>query len=224
MMHAVTFFNLLASMPIAQLLEKHALIAIFSEKYPLLFSIEFFKKIEAFTKMPLVTLHFSNEFSLQQIIATLEVSFLGEQRCYAIKSSGLLDLKAQAAVSAYLQKYKGPHIVIFFSTVAFAATHESSLCVEIPKNLSLQEYTKIYQWVYETNKTSQFAEQLFKQRNTVSLDQALSLMRYDMVLGRNKEDFFVSYIPLLVKHEETLFALSQYFFALQPNCFLPAVV
>ena len=48
-------------------------------------------------------------------------------------------------------------------------------------------------------------------------------MRYDMVLGRNKEDFFVSYIPLLVKHEETLFALSQYFFALQPEKFFTAL-
>ena len=87
----------------------------------------------------------------------------------------------------------------------------------------MKDYTKVYQWVYEIHKPSQFSEQLFRQRATIDLEQALSLMRYDMVVGKNKEDFFASYIPLLVKHEESLFALSQYFFALQQEKFFTAL-
>ncbi len=218
-MKQITFFDILSSFSLSQLIEKHLCLAFSSEKYPLLFSLELFKKIEALTHKPVVFLEFSNEASLQQIIATLEMSFLGEKQYYAIKSSVLVDLNAQAVLTAYVQKYKGPHTIIFFSTVFFTATQKEVLCVDIPKSLLLQDYTKLYKWVHETDKLSHFSELLFQQRTTLELEQALSLMRYDMVLGRNKEGFFVSYMPLLAKHEESLFTLSQHFFGLQPEKF-----
>ena len=220
MMRPTAFFDIVSNYSLSELTERHLCLAFFSDKYPLFFSLELFKKIEAFTHLPVGVLQFSNELSLQQIIATLEVSFLGEKRYYAIKSSSSpVDLNAQATLAAYLQKYKGPHTIIFFSTVSFASTQKEILCIDMPKALSLQDYTKLYKWVHETDKSSHFSELLFKQKATLELEQALSLMRYDMVLGRSKEDFFMTYMPLLVKHEESLFTLSQHFFGLQPEKF-----
>lgn len=68
--------------------------------------------------------------------------------------------------------------------------------------------------VYKT-----FALLLFKKYKTISLDTACLVLQYVQVLGSAQRDFMNEWLDALIVPQQSLFLLSQYFFARQPTSF-----
>lgn len=156
--------------------------------------------------------------SLAEVQALLSMSFLGNRMLYAIKNISGLDAAQKKVWNAYLNKYQGPHSVLYFSSTAKEA--EGTLIVELPEKVDRVVYRILSTYFSATEQDQYFIEKLFQQEDTLTLDEACLLIGYHSVVGRKCESFFNEWFSRLVIPQKSLFTLSQYFFAQRPREFL----
>ncbi len=152
----------------------------------------------------------------------LSTSFLGMSACYWLKNITELDAKSRASFVVHLQTYTGPHQILFFmSELGGHAFADSWLVVELPLALEHTLFTRLAACVGKplSLKSKQMSQRLFARHKVVPLETACVLMQYLTVLGSSDDIITMHFLENLINTQASLFMLSGYFFAKQPENF-----
>lgn len=149
--------------------------------------------------------------------AQLETSFLGMTNVYWMSDTSELDGKQQQSLNSYIEEYRGPHTIVFFTTKLLSPTIS---CIQLPTEVDPYLYKSLFSLFFpESARKNNEQALIFKKYKTVSLDQALLLMHYAMVIGSKSEVDFVALLDAIIVPEKSLFTLSSYFFSKQDKEF-----
>lgn len=189
----------------------------FTSEYPLLFFyhvIEFLKKNGLFLEALSCTADIS---ALKARLSTM--SFSGQTTYWLDGFHGLSD-KKQLEMFQYLRTYEGPHRVLFFADKVPAELISSQKdtadfnCIELPQNIAPQDFSKI-RFLINGNfqDKSNFSAQVSMYADYLSLDTLCLFAHYELVLGKNSDEFFTHWITRIIDPTSSLFILSQHFFS-----------
>lgn len=137
---------------------------------------------------------------------------------YWLEGFAALAEKKQQELIHYFRTYEGPHRVLFFSDIVSDLVEKTSAndaltSVTLPRTVMLQDFLSIRFLVNEQLHTkSAFASQLTMYSDYLSLDIVCLLAQYELVLGKNADDFFANWITRIIDPTSSLFVLSQHFF------------
>ncbi len=187
---------------------------------PLLFCAllrDFLKKKEPASTILDVAAH-----SIAHVYTTLSTSFLGSSATYWLKNIGELESKEQTALLVFLQEYQGPHQLFFFlPELNGAAFSDSWLFVELPSSIEHALFASICSsfGVLLSPKSKQLSLRLWAKHKIVPLETACVIMHYLTVLGSSDDAAVLQLLDNLIDEKASLFTLSGYFFAKQPEPF-----
>lgn len=202
----MNFKQLLTS---SDLLSKNAVLGIKADEYPLLFLNRFLDFVQKKVSMSKRTLDLQAT-EIPQIVAQLEMSFLGQNNLYWLGDLSDLSVKAYAYWLTYLASYKGPHKLVFFTKKD--VKDDAVMLIDLPQKVDRAIYKSMilpFLWSEENHETIlMMLEYVFKQTGTLSLDQAVRLTDYALVVGAGRRVFVDSWIDALVQPESSLFNLS----------------
>jgi len=200
------------------LFKKRSVIGFQSAEYPLLFLKKLREHLQEQTKLKTVSIDM-NETELAQIRSQLEMSFLGQKNLYWLGDLSTLSLKNYGHWISYLSSYHGPHDVLFFTTKTVKNEVELIL---VPEQINLMLFKQLLSlWpADEHERILYLAEQIFREIKTLSLDQAVRIADYALVVGAGRSMFMASWLESIIKPESSLFKLSGALFAGDKKGFL----
>lgn len=210
----MTIHQLLATIrdkkPISQ-----SVVLLTGESYPLLFCSQLFISLKKTEQVitPVVD-------DVSQLRGQLETSFLGQGMQYWLCSFDELSKANKQAWFSYLHSYTGPHTIFFFSSEVPQPIHASWFVVRMPAHVDKELMEHILGWYNGNAKTARAAiEKLAVIHDQISLDVAVLLVQYALVMGTNSQEFFNTWLDKIIEPTSSLFTLSQAFFAKQPRQF-----
>lgn len=212
------------------------------EPSPLFFT-QLFARLKALA--PIYASFDAELLGLDEIQTSLEMSFLGQRLVYFVKNIHTLDEASKKSWEAFIKKYEGPHCIIYVKTNArasktkssqptpqasepesgFAAATGTSLAVPTHLTVALDQidmpqYQMLAQFLYlDVQLDSHFMMQLFNYHESLSLDEACSMLAYHATVGRKYEQFFAQWLDRLIIPKKSFFTMSQHFFARKPRLF-----
>ena len=156
--------------------------------------------------------------SLPETMVQLRMSFLGSRLLYFVKNTHLLPLAEKRLWSQYLTTYEGPHCLLVYDSPR--SPTETMLTIELPEKVDSMLYSLLFRFFHpEAPLDTGFVRKLFMQQPTITLEAAVTLMSYQTVIGKNADLFFKDWFARIQSPQKSLFQLSQYFFAQQPQQF-----
>lgn len=175
-------------------------------QYPLLF----FHHLVAFlkrNKLSIETLSYVTDIAtLKARLSTM--SFSG-QTTYWLEDFSALSDKKQLEMFEYLRTYEGPHRVLLFSDKVPTGFN----AIELPQDITPQDFSKIRFLISDhLSDKSNFAAQMGMYADYLSLDSLCLFAHYELVLGKNSDEFFTQWITRIIDPTSSLFILSQHFF------------
>ncbi len=179
-----------------------------SKTYPPLFFSLLFQALKKTTSCVLLD---ASTVKFQELIAQLETSFLGKRMVYWVKTNDL-NLATREKWAAFLKDYQGTHVILSHSTTV------TSTSIPLP-NMVEQRLYQLLSSFFSIPLDKQFLTELYWHQS-LSLDAACQMMLYQAVVGKNTASFFKQWYTKLISSQKSLFTLSQYFFARQPQAFL----
>lgn len=155
-----------------------------------------------------------------EIKLQLETSFLGLTQHYWLGFLDLLPKSQQQEWDCYLDTYQGPNKLFYASTVDGKTDMTRNVFV-IPDHIDKNMFKILYAFLmpHEANVESHI-KNLFAKAELVDLDCACLLVHYFKVIGSQSKEFFECWLPKLMMSQQSLFSLSQYFFAQQRKQFI----
>jgi hypothetical protein len=184
--------------------------------YPLLF----FHHLMSFYKrngLIIQSLSCSNDAgALKAILSTM--SFSGHIT-YWLEDFHSLSDKKQLELLQYLRMYDGPHRVLCFSDKVpqeYISKNSSDgfNIIELPTNITAQDFAMARFLVSEQLPIkSNFAAQMTMYADYLTLDSICLFAHYELVLGKNIDEFFTQWITRIIDPTSSFFILSQHFFS-----------
>lgn len=159
---------------------------------------------------------------IDNISAQFASSFLGTRTYYWLKNISDLDAKKRSYWLSYLQCYQGPNCLIFFCDKILAHKKSDSVVhIEIPDQFDLSTCSPVFNCLMpnETRCCSLVVRTVFKRRRKISLDSICLLTHYMSVSGSDLELFLTDWLDRIIVPESSLFDLSKYLFARNPEAF-----
>lgn len=202
------------------LFNRYSRVCFTAKEYPLLFFTllwQRLKKNNTGISIRYTDIHNQN---YAQFVAQCSVSFLG-QRCLYWLANISADTQLDKKIEHYIAHYEGPNTLLFFSSEQLFEKHETSaLIVDLPDQVSLADALLISRIMqYDAISHTRFIEEIFKKTKTISLETCCLLLEYASLLSGDSKTFFDEYFHILVAPQQSLFTLSQYFFAKQEKHF-----
>jgi len=160
----------------------------------------------------------SGDFTFKSQLGT---SFLGMSCTYWLGNASSLKIKQKNELIDFLASYEGPHKVMVFFDIKTSFTPTQNLSVVHIKDKYFFNDAKLL-WVAnieEAQKTAFFLNQIYKIKNSFSLDELFSLKNYQDLLGSEQKIFYKLWIPRLVEANTSIFTLSQFLFEKKENSF-----
>lgn len=156
--------------------------------------------------------------NISHIILQLSGSFLGSTYTYWLSGIHELEDADRKALLQFLSNYSGPHTVLFFLIVdERQSTPSSWVTVSIPERIAHQDFLSLLLWydtrLKERQAVLEIVQQIFAQYQTVSIEQAMLILEYLPLIGKSSQEFIQQWLPRLMSTEQSLFTLSQAFFA-----------
>lgn len=150
--------------------------------------------------------------SIKSLLAMM--SFSGATTYY-LEHFSTLPVKKQQELGDYLKTYTGPHCVMLFSDNAVGETH-----IILPDYMAPRDFFLVRFLMHDSAQDkSSFASELVMRTDQLSLDNACLFAQYEVLVGKNIEDFFAQWMMYLVEPTNSLFTLSQHFFSKKPKQF-----
>lgn len=202
----------------------HPVIALYGNEYPLLFTSQFLKLLSSKNPGLVVPLHVQDQ-EQAVVSAQLQTTFLGRSSIYWLADSlvHVARTKQQEWLNE-LRQYEGPNTVLFFMSGELPKSIPSSWSVvPLPDHASRELVTSVTK-LYQTNNMvkidQQFVRHLQSIAHQLSLDQLCLLLQYSTITAGGAAEFFKEWVPQLITPEQSLFTLSQHFFARKATNFL----
>ncbi len=187
--------------------------------YPLLFFALFLERLK--TDQQQITFLDLNQQT--QAIAQLETSFLGTTRWYWLGNFDELSKAQQKEWLRYVQAYKGPNKLLYAQMIDQKKNIAgSSHAVMLPAHVDKKLFKALFAFFIHEPKAfdERRIDELFAKTDSLDLDQACLLLQYVRVMGARSKEFYDHWLHQLVVPQNSLFRLSQYFFARQRSSFL----
>lgn len=146
--------------------------------------------------------------------ATLSTTFLGSSATYWLGNVADLDDANRKKIITFLDQYEGPHSVIYF--IPQENMSKDGRVIVVPDVVDKQSFVLLFtalQGKAAAQRAAPCITALFAHVPTVSLDTACMLIRYITLIGGNPAEFIEQWLDTLVVPDQSLFTLSQYFFA-----------
>lgn len=162
----------------------------------------------------------SVNISITQIIAQLQTSFLGMGLIYYLRNCHELDKKNRQLLFDFLATYQGPHKILVCALNEDAIRLNKQCLVEIPDTINAVAMIALFDFLKKKNNAQikKFVQSLCAAYTTITLDQACMILAYLQVIG--KFDECNTFLEKILESQQSLFSLSQYFFAKDaPNFF-----
>jgi len=204
----------------SDLLFKNAVLGIKADEYPLLFINRFLDFVQKKVLMRKIGIDLQDA-EPSHVVAQLEMSFLGQAHLYWLGDLSDLSVKAYEHWLTYLISYKGPHKLVFFTKKDFK--DDVVTLIDLPQKVDRGNYKSMILplWPIKDHECILMTlDYVFKQVGALSLDQAIRLTDYALVLGAGRRVFVDSWIDALVQPESSLFNLSGALFAGDKKGFL----
>lgn len=194
------------------------------KEYPMLFFAQFFAWAKRHQAM-VTTLDLEGDCDDDALRASLQTSFLGNSTVYWLRSISELSDKRLKLWKSYLADYAGPHTLILFTSDESIGDAQCTqhMIVEVPDRLAASALDTLLLLEDELPKGVRVAWRKLVAlcSDAVPLDTVYLLGRYALLLGERQEDFTKQWFNALVVNEQSLFTLSQHFFARNASRFFP---
>ena len=119
--------------------------------------------------------------------------------------------------------YKGLHRIILISNPLHKVSLSKNIPIEIPKivdyNLFATLSVLINYNVHDKQTIKSFFDRVIHSAPKLTLAQACAVIPYIDVLGRSKDQFYSTWLPVLIKENLSLFTLSQHLLARDARSF-----
>lgn len=189
--------------------------------YPHLFFTQYFDelKFQLNTDLKMLDIQ-SNDFNIRSQLST---SFLGMSCIYWLADASSLKLKQKDNFIKYLLSYQGPHkIIVFLDSKISLAQQKNLFIVHIKDKYFIDDARALWCEIdlEESKKIAYFLTQIYKVKNSYSLDELCVLKNYLDLVGSDPKLFYQTWIPRLVIADTSLFTLSQLFFEKKEKQFL----
>lgn len=210
----ITLRDVLSKPPSRQL--HKTVVCLKGASYPLLFGRFFARQFSQLQQIPLESLTMKTDNSALAM-AGLQTSFLGQRRCYWLGSDQELSKKQLEYWQRFLLQYNGPHIILFCTSTIPKKMPDSWQIIELPDTVDARLFQKIAQ--VTIGKSSSLSAALFKETKGVSIDAAVMLTQYGVVVGKGEREFVKEWLPHMLVADTSLFALSQTLFERKASSF-----
>ena len=200
-------------------LDKKPLILFTAKEYPVLFFATLLDRLrKKYTPTPKTVSFLDNDFASLQ--AQLSTTFLGQQDILWCGNVSGLDLSTKKKMLLFLDSYQGPHsLLAFVTTKDLPASIDKQLVVSLDDPLSLAEREQLITLLFDHLQWKQVHELTKESYRTMTLDTLVLLAQYRLVLGKNTDLFMQHWFEKLLAPDESLFTLTQWFFARKPQHF-----
>ncbi len=184
-------------------------------EYPLLFFSFLFKFLKQYQPnlVEIITITDSN---LQNLYLRFATSFLGQKRVYWLHDVTILERKKLKDFLSYASSYNGPHTIVFFLTKNSLRSLSKKICVvDVPNEITCDEMIDLSLLVQSHTicSNNNFFQHVFEYIDRVPLDTACILFYYALLVGKSTTTFFNTWIDRILIPQQSLFLLSQNFFA-----------
>jgi len=203
------------------LLESEKSVFIFQgSTYSQLFFTQLYKSIKNEIPCDIKTIDIQvSDFSFKSQLST---SFLGMDCVYWLADASSLKIKQKNELVSFLISYEGPHkVIIFFDSKTKLPKQENISIVSLKDRYFLDD-TKVL-WmtddVKKAQKNATFIRDIYKIKNSYSLDELFLLKNYQDVVSLDIKNFYESWIARLVVPDTSLFLLSQLLFEKKEKSF-----
>lgn len=191
------------------------------KQYPLLFFSVLIQQMasNSASTLEMIDLDAADEMIVHSKLST---SFLGMHSAYWMRSLSDLDKKSQQRWIGYLQQYAGPNCVLFFVEGESVVTpSDGVISIALPEQLDAKACIALMQgFGYPVSPAVQkFVGDIYKKTGTLNLDDSCLMMRYSSLVGAGAPDFLENWLDKLVVSQQSLFTLSQHFFAKNSRAF-----
>ena len=186
-------------------------------EYPLLFFYHLFSFLKK-NNIPIESLSCAGAdiASIKALLSTM--SFSGAT-IYYLESFSTLSAKKQQELLEYMRHYTGPHSIVLFSDNAPTESSPAPLAatmkiITLPEEIAPRDFSLVRFLVNDSPQNAPtFASKLAMHTDHFSLDSACVFAHYEILLGKNVDDFFSQWMTHLVEPTSSLFVLSQHFFS-----------
>lgn len=198
--------------------------------YGTMFSSLFFKYcIEYFKRngLPIVFIDLEHR-DKTEIIAEWSMSFLGQHKIYWCGDISTLDAAKKKYYLAFLKTYTGPHKIILFNDQAIDKASDATNSLEVPSHVDQILFKELFALFYNEEVLSEkIIKKIFALQQKITLDVACNSMAYLSLFDVQKTDtksdlYFSRLIEKIVEPEQSLFVMSQHFFAQESSLFFKA--
>ena len=200
-------------------LEKKSTIFFTAKEYPVLFFATLLERLrKTYTPAPKTISFLDADFTAIQ--AQLSTTFLGQKDIVWCGNISGFDLSTRKKMIPFMSTYQGPHTVLcFMSTKDLPATADKQSVVNLDDPLSMAEREQLIDLLFDHLQWKQVHELTKESYKTMSLDTLVLLAQYRLVLGKNSHLFMQQWFEKLLAPDESLFTLTQWFFARKPQHF-----
>lgn len=200
-------------------LHKKPLILFTAKEYPVLFFATLLERLRKNYSPAPKTVSFPDK-DFAALEAQLSTTFLGQQDLLWCGNVSDLDLSTKKKMLLFLQSYQGPHsLFAFVITKDLPAGIDKQFVVNLDDSLSQAEREQLITLLFDHLQWQQVHELTKESYKTMSLDMLVLLAQYRLVLGKNTQLFMQQWFEKLLAPDESLFTLTQWFFARKPQHF-----
>jgi hypothetical protein len=183
------------------------------KEYPLLFFSYF---IPYYVHTHHLRLYRIEDININELSLIAESSFLGSRQLIWIGNLSDIDARALSPLLDWLSLYQGPNIIMGWLPEAYEKRLKNIQKIIIP---DITDGSFIHSLSILISSSKKIPSAIIERYKTLTLDKACMLLHYGCLYEGSSRDTFYDFLDLLIKGEESLFTLSQYFFAQKPSYF-----
>lgn len=200
-------------------IQKKPLILFTAKDYPVLFFATLLERLrKKYLPAPKTISFLDSDFAAIQ--AQLSTTFLGQQDIIWCGNISGFDVSTKKKMLIFLESYTGPHTLLaFVTTKDLSANIDKQSVMALDDPLSPAEREQLIEFLFDRLQWKQVHELTKESYKSMSLDTLVLLAQYRLVLGKNTELFMQQWFEKLLVPDESLFTLTQWFFARKPQHF-----
>lgn len=182
------------------------------QEYPVLFFSLFMQRLaKDYTAITHYTIQQHNE----TLYAQLETSFLGQLRVCWLGFLDTLSKEQTEKWHSYMSVYNGPNYILYATSLEQKSeSSQKVICIK-EEPINKKDFALLFSFFVRpvTDVDLKRIDQIYAKVGSMQLDEACLLLHYLQVIGYKDQEFFSNWLQQIIIPQQSLFSISQYFFA-----------